>query len=147
MSVTDPGEHLSSSINSTLLQTPSLLNPAYLVKTETRSMYRKITGTEFYVTWKAKKRIDCPVLFCFFFSLLPILEPYKAVVPNLFRIRNGFVEETFFVGLGVWWFQDGSSELHLLCSSFLFCGNVRIFHLDFRVRVFKPLRILMSPVI
>lgn len=96
---------------------------------------------------KQKKRIDCPVLFCFFFSLLPILEPYKAVVPNLFRIRNGFVEETFFVGLGVWWFQDGSSELHLLCSSFLFCGNVRIFHLDFRVRVFKPLRILMSPVI
>ena len=96
---------------------------------------------------KQKKGLIVQFCFVFFFSLLPILEPYKAVVPNLFRIRNGFVEETFFVGLGVWWFQDGSSELHLLCSSFLFCGNVRIFHLDFRVRVLKPLRILMSPVI
>ena len=70
----------------------------------------------------------------FFFPLLSILEAYKAVVPNLFHIRNSFVEETFFVDLGVWGFQDGSSELHLLCSLFLFCDNLRIFHFDFKVK-------------
>lgn len=44
------------------------------------------------------------------------------------------MEETFFMDLGVWGFQDGSSELHFLCSLFLFCGNLRIFHLDFKVK-------------
>ena len=39
-----------------------------------------------------KKRTDCPV----FSPLLPILEPYKAVVPNVFHMRNGLLEEKFF---------------------------------------------------
>ena len=44
-------------------------------------------------------------------------------------------------GLGRAWFQDDSSALPLLCTLFLICGNLRIFHLDFRVRVDAPMRL------
>ena len=33
------------------------------------------------------------------------------------------------------WLQDDSSALHQLCILFLFCGDLRIFYLDFRDRV------------
>ena len=47
------------------------------------------------------------------------------------------------LGGGEQWFGDDSKTLHLLCSLFLFCGNLRMFHLDFRVRDGIPMRILM----
>ena len=65
-----------------------------------------------------------------------------AVVPSLLVSGTGFIGREFFHGPG-WeiWFKDDSSTLHLLCTLFLFCGNRRIFCLDFRVRVHTPMRI------
>ena len=74
----------------------------------------------------------------------------KAVVHTLFGTKDQFHGRQFFSRLGQWWgvhgmgwtwFGDDLSALHLLCTLFLFCGNLRIFCLDFRVRVLTSMRI------
>lgn len=54
-----------------------------------------------------------------------------------------FVEEKFSTDWGRegGWFRDDSSVFHLLCTLFLSCGNLRIFHPDFRARVHAPVQI------
>ena len=74
----------------------------------------------------------------------PVHYSSKAVVPNLSVIRDWFHGKQLFCrprGVGRAWFQDDSSALPLLCTLFLICGNLRIFHLDFRVRVDAPMRL------
>ena len=52
------------------------------------------------------------------------------------------MEDIFFRGLEVGgWFRDDPSAWHFLCTLFVFCGNLRIFSLDFRVGVHTPMRI------
>ena len=67
-----------------------------------------------------------------------------AVVPNLFGTRDqGPVSwKTIFsrTAGGEGWFQDDSSALHWSCTLSLFCGLLRIFHLDFRIRICAPMR-------
>ena len=61
--------------------------------------------------------------------------------PTFLAPGTSFVEYSFSMDWVGGWFWDDSSALHLLCSLFLFCGNLRIFHLNFWVKVHAPMRI------
>ena len=65
-----------------------------------------------------------------------------AAVSNVLVPGTGFIGRQVFHG-PEWevWFRDDSGTLHLLCTLYIFCGNLRIFCLDFRVRVHTPMRI------
>ena len=61
--------------------------------------------------------------------------------PTFLAPGTSFVEYSFSMDWVGCWFWDYSSALHLLCSLFLFCGNLRIFQLNFWVKVHAPMRI------
>ena len=46
-------------------------------------------------------------------------QQFKAAVPNPFGTRDLFHEDSFSTGWAGRWFQDDSSALHSLCTSFL----------------------------
>ena len=61
--------------------------------------------------------------------------------PTFLAPGTSFVEYSFSMDWAGGWFWDDSSAFDLLCSLFLFCGNLRIFHLNFWVKVHAPMRI------
>lgn len=63
-------------------------------------------------------------------------EPSKGTSLNLFGTSNWFCRRQFFPWTRAReWFWDDPSTLNLLCTLFLSCSHLRIFHFDFRVRV------------
>ena len=84
-----------------------------------------------------------------FFTVSTTWEAYfvcfKSLVSNLLDTRGRFWGRQFFHRLGWWWwggwFRADSSSFHLSHTLCLFCGNFRLFSLDFKGRVHAPMRV------